>query len=260
MDAPGHILNPYTTHLPKAMGVATLFALFPLPNSMLLGNAGEIMFAPMAGFILFLSSCLVCLTWLVLSFCSSVYGKAASIISRPTKDTPVSHKRGAISMLVISALVFLVVPWQVAFLACYMLHFHVCATQSTAKTGSYEQQDAHAQKLHVLLLMTWCLPILAPVLAVWVRTLLTAGFTTPFDGDHFVMNMIAFMYLTYIMSASEGLLRRQRFEYIPVPHIYAIGSAVTFLLGPRAMYRTYEAINWPTIALVCFRALPKLRS
>lgn len=123
-------------------------------------------------------------------------------------------------MMVISALVFLVVPWQVAFLACYMLHFHVCATavkpgsSSPSSPGSEQhQQDAHAQRLHVLLLMTWCLPILAPVLAVWVRTLLTAGFTTPFDGDHFVMNVIAFMYLTYIMSASSGgavLLHRHR--------------------------------------------------
>lgn len=124
-------------------------------------------------------------------------------------------------MLIISALVFLVVPWQVAFLACYMLHFHVCATAAKPKPGSSsserlqrEDADAYAQKLHVLLLMTWCLPILAPVLAVWVRTLLTAGFTTPFDGDHFVMNMIAFMYLTYIMSGSSSgttavLLRRQ---------------------------------------------------
>jgi len=169
-------------------------------------------------------------------------------------------------MLVISAFVFLVVPWQVAFLACYMLHFHNCATEgiTVTKPGSAEQQhDARAQKLHVLLLMTWCLPILAPVLAVWVRTLLTAGFTTPFDGDHFVMNMIAFMYLTYMMSAPGGsavLLRRQRFEYVPVPYLYAVGSALTFIFGPRAIYRTYEAINWPTIALVCFRALPKLRS
>ncbi|KLO19789.1 PGAP1-domain-containing protein [Schizopora paradoxa] len=278
MTAPGQTLNSYVGQLPKAMVLATIIALLPLPSSMLLGNAGEIVFSPIAGFILFLSSGLVCLTWVILSFCSSVYGKIANIFSRPAKETPISHKRGAISMLVISALVFLVVPWQVAFLACYMLHFHACAT-AAVKPGSSpssprspspgseqeqhrQEQDAHAQRLHVLLLMTWCLPILAPVLAVWVRTLLTAGFTTPFDGDHFVMNVIAFMYLTYSMSGGGPVLlhNKHRFEYIPVPYLYALGSAVTFVLGPRAMYRTYEAINWPTIALVCFRALPKLRS
>lgn len=58
----------------------------------------------------------------------------------------------------------------------------------------------------------------------------------------------------------SAIFSRLRFEYIPVPYLYAIGSVVTFILGPRAMYRTYEAINWPTIALVCFRAFPKLRS
>ena len=44
-------------------------------------------------------------------------------------------------------------------------------------------------------MMTWLLPLAAPVLAVWVRTLFTAGFTTPFDGDHNVLYVLPFVIL-----------------------------------------------------------------
>jgi len=45
----------------------------------------------------------------------------------------------------------------------------------------------------ILLLIFWLLPLVAPVLAVWVRTLATAGLTTPFDGDHDVLASASFL-------------------------------------------------------------------
>jgi GPI inositol-deacylase len=49
--------------------------------------------------------------------------------------------------------------------------------------------------MHILLLMTWLLPLTAPALAVWVRTTLTAGFTPPLDGDQVFLNVAPFLIL-----------------------------------------------------------------
>ena len=46
--------------------------------------------------------------------------------------------------------------------------------------------------------MTWLLPLVAPGLAVWVRTLATAGLTTPFDGDHNFMYVAPFLVLVEV--------------------------------------------------------------
>ena len=54
-----------------------------------------------------------------------------------------------------------------------------------------------------------------------------------------------------------GLSSFYSWEVIPVPYLYALGALVTFLVGPRATYRMYEALNWPTFALLCFRVAPQ---
>ena len=117
-----------------------------------------------------------------------------------TSDTSGNNRRGLFSIFLMSLLVFLVIPWQVAFLSCYLIVFHICATEKEP----IGDRDYYEQKRHILLLMTWCLPVVAPVLAVWIRTVATAGFTTPFDGDHNVLNVIGFMILTYALSQSRG--------------------------------------------------------
>jgi glycosylphosphatidylinositol deacylase len=43
--------------------------------------------------------------------------------------------------------------------------------------------------------MTWLLPLVAPVFVVWVRTLQTAGYTTPFNGDHNVFKVAPVLWL-----------------------------------------------------------------
>jgi GPI inositol-deacylase len=65
--------------------------------------------------------------------------------------------------------------------------------------------------VHLLLLLTWLLPLVAPVLAVWVRTLITAGFTTPFDGDHNFLKAAPFLILVDFASwNSEPLFERRK--------------------------------------------------
>ena len=177
-----------------------------------------------------------------------------------------------------SLLVFLFIPWQVAFLACYLIHLHHCAILLQSRPGDQATANTRNQRLLVLLAMTWCLPVVAPVLAVWVKTLVTAGLSTPFDGDHFALNSLSFVALTYAMATTRGSLFQRRhkcaalfppnrltlmsyfadrWEIIPVPYLYALGAFVSFLVGPRSTYRVYEALNWPTLALVCFRVAPR---
>lgn len=60
----------------------------------------------------------------------------------------------------------------------------------------------HTLVQHVLLLQAFLLPTQAPVLAVWIRTLVTAGFTTPFDGDHNIF--LAVFWLTLAEAVVNG--------------------------------------------------------
>ena len=148
-----------------------------------------------------------------------------------------------ISLMAICVLIFIFVPWQVAYLGCCLLYLHTCASSQrglasliqrsrivavplvqfssrrendevTDDRSSLEwssgllelKRDNVNHNLHFLLLMTWLLPLAAPVLAVWVRTLLTAGLTTPFDGDHNFLAVVPFLVLTDFASWTPGRL------------------------------------------------------
>lgn len=154
-------------------------------------------------------------------------------------------------MGLIFALIFILVPWQVAYLGCWLIHLFNCSSSTRqisqlrytttpaaiplirvadvdgtvqedepAEMHNHEAQrellqkyrlDNHNHNLHNLLLMTWLLPLVAPVLAVWVRTLFTAGWTTPFDGDHDFLNVAPFLVLVDFASWNTGsLFERQR--------------------------------------------------
>jgi GPI inositol-deacylase len=158
-------------------------------------------------------------------------------------------------MGLIFLLIFLFVPWQVAYLGCWLIHLFTCATLTQLDTNSnavptraviplirvrdtdddaaqdeepvevtnHEAQressptyttDSDNHNMHLLLLMTWLLPLTAPVLAVWVRTLVTAGLTTPFDGDHDFLNVAPFLIFVDFASWHSGaLFERQRFAF-----------------------------------------------
>jgi len=132
-----------------------------------------------------------------------------------------------VSFGLICLLIFLLIPWQVGFLGCWVYHFYACASAQPlhaapeavaiplmTRDGEGDSQNdeqppspparlpvttqdrsAQNEREHLLLLMTWLLPLAAPVLAVWVRTLFTAGLTTPFDGDHNVLYVAPFLVL-----------------------------------------------------------------
>ena len=110
--------------------------------------------------------------------------------SRKETKTP---PRNLWSFILILVLVALIIPSQVAFLVCFVVHLATCTTQIGSSGTPQTQSEAHAQKMTILLLIFWLLPLVAPVLAVWVRTLATAGLTTPFDGDHDVLASASFL-------------------------------------------------------------------
>lgn len=139
------------------------------------------------------------------------------------------------SMSIVFLLVFFFVPWQVAFLGSYLIIFHTTASSShsplswrgrtshkskdssvdvyplsptsppcSPRSGSHARVESHLNNqihnhtllTYLLLLATLLLPLSAPVLAVWVRTLSTAGYTTPFDGDHNVLYIVPWLLVT----------------------------------------------------------------
>ncbi|KAF8969376.1 PGAP1-like protein-domain-containing protein [Flammula alnicola] len=232
-----------------------IFSLVPLPESLYLGNKGLLFLAPIAPLILCIASGLVCVVWWVL-------------LLLLTEHHPFS--------LIICLMIFVFVPWQVAYLGCWLLHLHTCASsmrhQASVDPRSKieavplvrrRRESAEAQdevlltsrerrpsdvrdvkrdninhNMHLLLLMTWLLPLTAPVLAVWVRTLLTAGYTTPFDGDHNFLAVLPFLILVDFASWTPGpLFEKTRFEKrIPLHWLFAVMAGTAFIYGSRKPY------------------------
>jgi GPI inositol-deacylase len=148
-----------------------------------------------------------------------------------------------VSMCLIFLLIFLLVPWQVAFLGCWVVHLYTCATSTTTLLSSSEPRhstpnspnsvtgpsnreadevavrerlrkplrganDNRNHNMHILLLMTWLIPLASPVLFVWVKT---AGLTSPLDGNHNFLNVAPFLVLVDYASRTAGqLFERQR--------------------------------------------------
>ena len=185
-----------------------------------------------------------------------------------------------------SDLIFIFVPWQVAYLGCCILYLGTCASSQRElatiiqrrivavplvqfssrreneevtdevtddrtpyyrsslerhSSGLHElKRDNVNHNLHFLLLMIWLLPFTAPVLAVWVRTLITAGLTTPFDGDHNFLAVVPFLVLTDFASWTPGrLFERPRSIFAYISLFYYLNAELPFfflLLGLKHAY------------------------
>ena len=141
-------------------------------------------------------------------------------------------RKTVLSMFLVLLLVGLVVPWQVAFLVCWAIHLVTCATTYHLPTapGDAPTPPPHtrtrspsARRIaprphdaeHALLLLTWLLPLTAPVLAAWARTLGTAGLRAAIAAgdraDHSVWSIAPYLVLVDFASWTRGaLLSRDR--------------------------------------------------
>ncbi|EGO27743.1 hypothetical protein SERLADRAFT_461706 [Serpula lacrymans var. lacrymans S7.9] len=112
--------------------------------------------------------------------------------------------------------------------------------------------NVYNQNTHILLLLTWLLPLAAPVLAVWVRTLLTAGYTTPFNGDHNFLKVAPVLVLVeYTSRRSETLLFSEK--RISVRWGFIVLASVAFLAGSRTVFRVYDFANLQIALIVIAR-------
>ncbi|KAF9006681.1 PGAP1-like protein-domain-containing protein [Cyathus striatus] len=276
-----------------------IVSIIPIRESYYLGHEGQPMFALIGPLLLITASGLVCITWGLLStliWFIAEFNKLLPISRRVEKTT--IHRTTIVSMSIILLLVFLLIPWQVAFLGCWLLQLSTCAQAgrsgsvgvvTTESTGAvpliprtsedeyigmvdmgvvrssaslpeadYRQQlkaDNLNHNMHLLLFMSWLLPLAAPVLAVWVRTLLTAGLTSPFNGDHNFMKVAPFLVFTDFASwTSDELFERPNFEKrISARWLFFLISVVGFFAGPRKPYRIFDFAEFTMGCIVAIR-------
>lgn len=162
-----------------------------------------------------------------------------SLTTRRIREASGAHaaERRLISpgMAIALLVTLLFVPWQVAFLGCWIYHLCTCAAGASNTTSSppanpsiplivrrspsptsprsspppmppptaqAQTASTHNQNTHLLLLLTLLLPLAAPVLAVWVRTLTVTGLTAPWNGDHNILCVAPALML--VERAGEG--------------------------------------------------------
>ncbi|KAH0587945.1 hypothetical protein H2248_006694 [Termitomyces sp. 'cryptogamus'] len=299
MPSVGDSLSHYGRHtLTRLLFVSLVVALLPLPTCVYLGTGGDLYFAVIAPLVLLIASGLVCVIWGLLVVLMWPIGTISSLIfgrSRIRENTGGVRRSTLISMGFIFVLIFILVPWQVAYLGCWFIHLFNCASSmrqisrlrstttiaaiplirvaatdgtvqedKSAEVQIHEAQresiqkhrmDNHNHNLHILLLMTWLLPLVAPVLAVWVRTLFTAGWTTPFDGDHDFLNAAPFLVLVDFASWNMGIqFQRQRFERtFSVRWLFAVLAGTAFFIGPRKAYSVFDAAKITVGLIVMIR-------
>ncbi|KIJ56766.1 hypothetical protein M422DRAFT_197939 [Sphaerobolus stellatus SS14] len=229
-----------------------IFSCIPSKSELLLGNSGELLLAPLASLFLFVSSGCVALSCLLLQGLMSVlqgiqyiYGRFTSMFRRTSKETS-TRQRNIWSFILILVLVALIIPSQVAFLVCFLIHLSTCTSQRPSVGSSQPQVESNAQKTHILLLIFWLLPLVGPVLVVWVRTLQTAGLTTPFDGDHDVLACVTF--LLFVDFASNTAIppferaQSKKLEYLTYV-VLSLLPLIAFFFGGRYTYRIYTISN-----------------
>ncbi|KAG2037278.1 PGAP1-domain-containing protein [Suillus americanus] len=289
--------------LPKLLAASFIVALVPLSPHHYLGTRGEPFLGFLAPVLLLVATGLVCVSWwliLLLMWPLRFFTRLLSPKSRRYDDLGMPRST-VVSLIFISFLVFLVVPWQIASMGCWSIHLHTCASsthrkpypgsvpslrstpveslplrkrfdgreQDTQDTEpdeieSFEEpgiQDvrqaqslatiadtldaiqAYHENTHLLLLMTWLLPLSMPVLAVWVRTLMTAGYTAPFNGDHNVLKVAPFLVLAEFTSRRKSALLSHGNGGSYLHWGYLIVACVSFLLGSREAYRVLDAAS-----------------
>ncbi|KAI0787198.1 PGAP1-like protein-domain-containing protein [Irpex lacteus] len=247
------------TKFVKLLGASFIVSLIPLPTHLWLGNGGEPLLAFLAPLMLVAAVGLVSVSWWLVTLLKFPLYYLSRLFPAAPERILSSRRNSALASLgFICLLIFLLVPWQVGFLGCWIFHLYTCASfnppqlepqvpwpyRSSKPSENRAQHliNVHNEREHLLLLMTWLLPLAAPILAVWVRTLLTAGFTTPFDGDHNFMHVLPFLVLvdpgwgfSWLWPAGAG----GRWYVQPKWRILLL-AGTAFFLGPRETYLVFE--------------------
>ncbi|KAG8993305.1 GPI inositol deacylase [Tulasnella sp. JGI-2019a] len=109
---------------------------------------------------------------------------------------------------------------------------------------------------HILLLQTLLIPLEAPVLVVWVRTLASAGYTTPFDGDHNILMALPWLVLMEAVTDGAPWRRvRRRWLQLLAPLFLTVLAIKTVVFGLRYTYGVYEGANVVIAGLLLLRLM-----
>jgi glycosylphosphatidylinositol deacylase len=212
--------------LPRLSVASFVVSLLPLPKDHVLGKGGEVFFAPYAPFVLLFATGLVVVSWWALRVLMWPIRKAGRVLARAKSETGITRTTVLLSMFLDLILVAFIIPWQVAFLISWSIHLVTCATYFPSAPGDsstppprtrspsprrktqQNQNPSQHDAEHLLLLMTWLLPLTAPVLAVWARTLFTAGLGAAIaaGGDHNVLSVAPFLVLVDLASWTRDAL------------------------------------------------------
>jgi len=259
-----------------------IFSVIPILEWAFTGNRGVIFFVPIAPLVLLTTSGLVCVVWWILLLLLKITGKLNNLVfrRRPQTEHVGVPRSTALSLSLICLVIFVFVPWQVAYVGCWLLHLHNCASSAEHSLGENAnveavplimrpgrnaedpdqvppprerapldvvrtKRDNLNHNLHILVLMTWLLPLTAPVLAVWVRTLLTAGYTTPFDGDHNFLAVLPFLIFADFASWAPGRLfeKTQLERRLPLRWLFVFVAGTAFIFGSRKPYLVFDVVR-----------------
>ncbi|KAG0707742.1 PGAP1-like protein-domain-containing protein [Suillus ampliporus] len=296
--------------MPKLLAVSFVVALLPLSPDYYLGTRGEPFLGLLAPILLVVATGLVSVSWWFILFLMWP-------VRLLTRLLPASNRRyddlgmprtTVVSMIFISLLVILFVPWQIAFIGCWLIHLYTCASSAHRKpypgsvpslrgtpteslplreriggreqdaqdtetneidvskepelqgfasvTDTLDANQAYHENTHILLLMTWLLPLSMPVLAVWVRTLMTAGYTAPFNGDHNVFKVAPFLVLVDCTSRRKSALLSHGNAGSYIHWGYLIIACVSLFLGSREAYRVFDVASLHIACSLVARSSP----
>jgi glycosylphosphatidylinositol deacylase len=191
-----------------------------------------------------------------------------------------TSKRWIASILLVVLLVATIIPFQVALMIVFLIQFSLCSMpepqlqpssnskEERREPGSsptpeqFRQQDnKQVANFHILILLTWLLPFAAPILVVWIRTLQTAGYTVPFNGDHNIFIILPWLLLGEATASGRNFLReksrwRQKVTYALIFSI----SLTCLLVGARYPFLVFEmatiTVSWLVLTRVKWRSAP----
>ncbi|KAH9912392.1 PGAP1-like protein-domain-containing protein [Fomitopsis serialis] len=275
-----------TRWLPKMLVLSVAVSFIPLPTGMWLGNVGAPVFAGIAPLLLLV-----------------VVGLALSCgARRPTRSREIiSARRNAlVSMLFVFLLIVVFIPWQVAFLCAWIYHFYTCAAGAAVVRSASGKPKEHSIPLmsreestippspelasprsspsfssfdalvsayntnrYILLLMTWLLPIAAPVLAVWVRTLAGSGLQAVWgagsgwgwSSDRNVL--VVAPWLVLVEWAGMGGTMFEPSLMLSPKHAMLVLALAAFFAGPRTPYFVLEVGSVMMVFVCAFGIGPR---
>ncbi|KAF8262780.1 PGAP1-like protein-domain-containing protein [Lactarius quietus] len=259
--------------LPRFLIATTVVSILPLPKDCVLGNGGEVFFALHAPLVLLISTGLVVISWWLLRIFMYPIRKAGRVLTRTKADAGITRNT-VLSMSLVLLLVALVVPWQVAFLCNWTIHLVTCSTYAPSPPGDAPTPRIRSPPLHrpenssprdaehVLLLLTWLLPLTAPVLAVWARTLATAGLGAAIaaggGGDHSVWSVAPYLVLVDFASwTRDALFPPDAIERVSARWCLLLPVAVAFVRGARHTYEVFDWVWGAVSVLVVLRVGPR---